>query len=432
MTPRAALLFSLAYSQTLPQDVLRHEAEIYGGLVRSRLRQHASWFGGADADRSLRLGFVSGDLREHPVGYFLESVLDSLAQLPPRQFELHAYSTMPVSKCDEVTSRLRKHFDHWHDVSATSDGDVVTMIHDHDKIDILIDLSGHTSYSRLAVFAARPSPVQVSWLGYFATTGLKEVDWFIADPVTMPAEFESHFTEKIWRLPDTRLCFSPPLNSPDVADLPALVHAESVTFGCFNHLAKMSDEVVALWARVLKAVNQSKLLLKSSPLEEEKVRHAVIARFAAHGVDASRILMEGLSSRFDYLATYSRIDIALDPFPYPGGTTSVEALWMGVPVLTLVGNSFLSRQGAGLLVNAGLPDWVAKDQDEYVRIAVEKSANLQALAGLRRDLRAQVASSPLMDAPLFVQHFSSALREMWQQWCESQSGKHPGSVFHQV
>jgi predicted O-linked N-acetylglucosamine transferase (SPINDLY family) len=365
----------------------------------------------------LKIGFVSGDLREHPVGYFLERVIAALQQQSPKQFELIAYSTHPATPGDALAQRLRQAFDQWHDVDGLADALLAARIHDRDQIDVLIDLAGHTAYTRLPVFACKPSPVQVSWLGYFASTGLSEMDWFIADAVTLPPEFEPHFTECIWRLPQTRLCFSPPQPSPGLAPLPALL-TRHLTFGCFNHLSKMTDEVVSLWARVLDSVQGSRLLLKSPPLESAAIRQTVLSRFAVHGIEPARIDMEGLSSRYDYLASYGRIDIALDPFPYPGGTTTAESLWMGVPVLTLAGQSFLGRQGAGLMVNAGLPDWVARSEEEYLQIAVKKSADLQALSALRQRLRMQLGSSALLDAERFAQHFSEALRGMWQRHCE--------------
>jgi predicted O-linked N-acetylglucosamine transferase (SPINDLY family) len=220
-------------------------------------------------------------------------------------------------------------------------------------------------------------------------------------------------------MPETRLCFTIPDTNMEVHTLPALTNNHLI-FGSFNNLAKMNDVVVKLWALVLTSIPHSRLFLKAKQLGEASVRRQTIERFAEHGVVAERLILEGQTDRMQYLSSYRRVDIALDPFPYTGGTTSVEALWMGVPVLTLTGDRFLSRQGVGLLMNAGLPDWVASDPEDYVARAVRHAGDLQRLATLRSTLRQQVLDSPLFDAPRFARHFEAALRGMWTRWCEQQ------------
>lgn len=296
-----------------------------------------------------------------------------------------------------------------------SDEALARQIHD-DGIDILLDLSGHTANNRLPVFAWKPAPIQAAWLGYFATTGVETIDYLIADPWTLPETEEICFTEKIWRLPETRLCFTPPNVDVPVAPLPALASGH-ITFGSFNNLAKMNDEVVALWARVLSSVPGSRIFLMAKQLDETAVRQSVIARFATHNINTARLILEVPVPRAEYLAAYHHVDIALDPFPFTGGTTSAEALWMGVPVLTLAGERFLSCQGIGLLMNGGLPEWIAADADDYVVRAVSHAGDLQRLATLRNGLRQQVLASPIFDAPRFARHFEAALRGMWAQWC---------------
>jgi len=242
------------------------------------------------------------------------------------------------------------------------------------------------------------------------------MDYFIADPWTAPETEEAHFTEKVWRLPETYLCFTAPDVDVQVGPLPAFANG-NITFGCFNNLSKINDDVVALWARVLHQVPESRLFLKSKQLGETSVCVNVTSRFAVHGIDSARLILEGVAPRAELLAAYRRVDIALDPFPYPGGTTSVEALWMGVPVLTLVGDRFLSHIGESILNNAGLPDWIAADADDYVARAIRHASNLQSLARLRNGLREQVLRSPIFDASRFALHFEAALRGMWSKWC---------------
>jgi predicted O-linked N-acetylglucosamine transferase (SPINDLY family) len=304
-------------------------------------------------------------------------------------------------------------------LSGKSDEAAARLIHS-DSIHVLVDLSGHTAGNRLPIFAWKPAPVQVSWLGYFATTGIAAIDYLIADPWVLPETEEAYFTEKIWRLPETRLCFTSPDVDVEVSLLPALSNGY-ITFGCFNNLSKMNDDVVALWAKVLGSVPDSRLLLKAKQFVNGLVSKNTIDRFAAHGINSNRLILENPELRDKYLAAYHRVDIALDPFPYPGGTTSVEGLWMGVPVLTLAGERFLSRQGVGILMNVGLPEWIATDADDYVARAVSHAADLQHLSDLRSRLRQLVLASPIFDAPHFARNFEASLRGMWQKWCDEQS-----------
>jgi Predicted O-linked N-acetylglucosamine transferase, SPINDLY family len=280
-------------------------------------------------------------------------------------------------------------------------------------VHVLIDLSGHTHHNRLPVFAWKPSPVQASWLGYFATTGVAEMNYLLADPYVAPSGEEDSFTETIWRLPESYLCFTAPVYDLDVFPLPALTTGY-ITFGCFNNLVKMNDAVVALWVRVLQAVPDSRLFLKTKQLNDPKVCNITRQIFTERGISPDRLLMEGSSPRAELLAAYRKVDIALDPFPYPGGTTSVEGLWMGVPVITRRGERFLSHVGETIAHNAGLADWIATDDDEYVAKAVEHTADLERLAALRAGLRQQVLASPVFDAPRFARNFEAVLWGMWR------------------
>lgn len=410
---RGNLLFSLNYTSKSAL-VCMEEARHYGQVVSEAVKEKLSFWQCAYRPERLRVGFVSGDLRNHPVGHFLEGVL---ANVDPATLELFAYPTS--QETDELTERIQPYFAAWKPLYSLNDEAAANMIH-ADGIHVLMDLSGHTAHTRLPVFAWKPAPIQVSWLGYFATTGVAEMDYFIADPYTLPESEEINFTEKIWRLPRTRLCFTAPPVEVPVSDLPALTNGY-VTFACFNNLSKMNDVVVELWARVLAAVPGSRLFLKNAQLKGLWVQESVRKRFAVHGVGSERLIMEGFSPRADYLAAYNRVDIALDPFPFTGGTTSAESLWMGVPVLTLGGERFVSRQGVGLLMNAGLNEWISADEDDYVARAVLHASDLASLAKLRSGLRRQVLSSPIFDASRFAHDFASALCGMWGLWCEQNS-----------
>lgn len=404
------LLFSLGYNaSTTPQNYLK-EALSYGERVTKYVTaKYADWRCEPKPKR-LRVGVVSGDLRNHPVGYFLESVL---TKIDPIRVELYAYTNNP--SVDQLTARIQPYFSRWREVFALNDEAAAQLIH-NDGVHVLLDLSGHTDHNFLPVFAWKPAPVQASWLGYFASTGVAEMDHLIGDAYIAPPEDESHFTENIWCLPDSYLCFTPPDVAVEPDPLPSLTNKQQITFGCFNNLTKMNDAVVALWARVLQAVPNSRLFLKTLQLNDVAICEVTRKKFAAHGIAAKRLVLEGSSPRAELLAAYQRVDIALDPFPYPGGTTSAEALWMGVPVLTKRGDRFLSHMGESIMHNAGLSDWIADDDDDYVAKAVAHTADLNRLAALRAGLRQQVLASPLFEANQFARNFEAALWGMWQNW----------------
>ncbi|MEO8331758.1 MAG: tetratricopeptide repeat protein, partial [Gallionella sp.] len=402
------LLFVLNYSSSHTPEYCLEQARQYGRIVAAKaVGRFSAWQCAAKHGR-LRVGLVSGDLRVHSVGHFLEGLL---AQLDPARIELIAYPTQPRE--DELTARIRPLFSAWRPLFGKSDEDAARLIH-ADGVHVLLDISGHTALNRLPVFAWKPAPVQVTWLGFPCTTGVSEMDYVLGDTQAIPPEHEAHFSEKVWRLPDSYLCFSAPAYPVKVAPLPALANGY-VTFGSFNNLTKMNDAVVELWARILLSVPDSRLYLKTSQLDDEEVREQTRQRFAASGVAPERLLLGGkLGSIADHLSEYNKIDVALDTFPYPGVTTSVEALWIGVPVLTLLGDRFLSLTAKSVAHHAGLPDWVAVDKDDYVAKAVAYTSDLERLAALRAGLREQVLASPLFDAPRFAHNLEDALWGMWQ------------------
>ena len=384
------------------------EAQDYGRKIsKSVVSRFSSWSCEA-APKRLRIGFVSGDLSNHPVGYFLEALLNKLNR---STLELFAYPTK--SSEDELTLRIKPQFKAWRPLVGFSNKAAANLIH-NDGIHILIDLSGHTANNGLPVFAWKPAPVQITWLGYFASTGVAEIDYILGDPYVTPVGEADNYTEKIWRLPESYLCFTEPTINVDVAPLHALGDG-IITFGCFNKIERMTDHVIAVWARILKAIPDSRLFLKDKTLSDSHVRRSVCGRFQLVGIEKNQLILEGRSPRSEYLAAYNRVDIALSPFPYGGGTTSVEGLWMGVPVIVKRGTYFLSHLGESIAHNAGLSNWIASDDDEYVAKALEFTDNLGDLAALRSRLRAQVLSSPLFDAERFSCHFENSLRDMWER-----------------
>jgi len=401
------LLFNHSYQAELSPQACLDEARQYGRKVSARAsRRYSSWLAAA-APQQLRVGLVSGDLRQHPVGHFLEGLL---ARLDPSRLEVFAYPTHHAG--DALTERLRAHCAGWTPLCGLGDAEASRLIH-ADGIHVLIDLSGHTAYNRLPVFGYKPAPVQVTWLGYFATTGVAEIDYLLADPVSVPPAHQGHFSETIWYLPDTRLCFTPPAVEAPVAPLPALANG-FVTFGSFQNLAKLNDSVLALWAKVLLALPDSQLRLRNKQLADVAVRRQLGQRLQGLGITGDRISMQGSLPREDYLAVHGEVDLILDTFPFTGGTTTCEALWMGVPTLTLAGDRLIGLQGASLLAAAGLREWIAATAAEYVHRALALAGDLPALATLRASLRAQVLASPLFNAERFATNLEDALWDMWR------------------
>jgi predicted O-linked N-acetylglucosamine transferase (SPINDLY family) len=383
-------------------------------LVPPAASPSASAFAGCDRspDRPLRIGYVSGDFRNHPVGYFLHAVLAARDKAAANVF---CYSSTEVE--DPMTVRLKQQVDHWRPIFGLDDEQAVQLIRT-DGIDILVDLAGHTNSNRLGVFARRTAPVQAAWLGYFGTTGLASMDFLIADRHVLPQADEPSFTERVVRLPDSYLCFSPPAEAGPVAPLPGGLR-QPITFGCFNSRTKLNPAVLALWARVLAAVPGSRLLLKAAQYRDKTIRREITQAFAASGIRGERILFEPASPIAAMFEAYGRVDIALDPFPFAGGATTAQALWMGVPVISLVGQTWPGRQGASLLSAAGFPGWAVADPDAYVALAQRLATDRPALIALRNGLRAAVADSPLCRADRFARHLEAIYRDIWRTYRQS-------------
>ncbi|MBN3752827.1 tetratricopeptide repeat protein [Paraburkholderia sp. Tr-20389] len=406
------LIFDLAtHAGTTPSETLAAARE-FGERVARRAKPYAHPPRRNDG-RKLRIGFVSGDLQLHPVGIFIESAMEHFAD---GSFDLIAYATR-ASDEDPITQRLKRRFDVWRSLVNVSDTQAAQMIRD-DGIDILVDLSGHTVHNRLPLFARKPAPVQVTWLGYFGTTGVPQIDYLLGDPRVVPVDEESHYSERIWRLPDSYLCFTPPDDDVSVGPLPMQRNGH-VTFGYFGKLLKVTPGVIGTWSRILHAVPGSKLMLKAHRLDANEARGLMIDGFGAHGIDASRLILEGGSPRHEYLEAYNRVDIMLSPFPYPGGTTTAEALWMGTPVVALAGDRFVTHICESVLHAADHAEWIARDEDAYIEIARMWASQPERLAGLREGLRAQTLASPLCDARRFAVNLKAAFEGMWAQYAAS-------------
>ena len=411
---RSQEIFLRQYFLPEPEAALQSAMSAFERQQTAGAATAPAWNCAPEADKRLRVGLLSSDLRAHPVGYFLGSVVAALQALPGRPVELVAYANS--SQIDEVSRQLHRHCTLWRDATALDDEELHQQIR-ADQIDVLIDLSGHTLHNRLPVLARRPAPVQVSWLGYCASSGLPKLDAFLADPWIAPEGTQADFSEPLVRLPETFLCFTPPSHDLAVSSLPALSSA-GLRFACFNDLAKMNPGVVEVWAQVLTRVPSSQLRLQSAAYADEQIQAATRDRFALHGIGPQRLELRPSQSRGDYLASYREVDICLDPFPYPGGTTTLEALWMGVPVLTLPGRSALSRQGLSIMSNLGLADgWVAQGTGDYVDRAASWAQDLATLAALRASLRPRLLASPLCQADRFARHLEAALRGLWHQHC---------------
>jgi predicted O-linked N-acetylglucosamine transferase (SPINDLY family) len=398
-----------------PQEVFEAHVEWNQKLQDKPATPPPPYLNSPDPDRRIRIGYVSPDFRMHSVSFFISAIL---ARHNRQQVEVYCYDDS--SKPDSVTSQLQRFSNRWRRIVGMATDQVEAMIRE-DQIDILVDLAGHTADNRLLVFARKPAPVQVTYLGYPNTTGLKTIDYRMTDAIADPEGLaDSLHTEKLVRLPKTFLCYSPAPEAPPVADLPALT-AGHVTFASFNALTKVTPQVIALWSRVIKAVPGSKLILKGKGLAEESTRSLFLKRFEDNGIGAERLIfINKILSFTDHLAAYGKCDIGLDPYPYHGTTTTCEALWMGVPVVTLAGQTHVSRVGASLLTNIGLPKLIAKSPDEYVEIAAALAGDLVKLSSLRSGMRKRVAASPLFDGATFTANLETAYRQMWQTWCAAQ------------
>ncbi len=403
-------LFCLSHMEGVNLQVLLEEHRSFGARFESPLR--ASWprhRNARDPERCLQVGIVSGDLRDHAVAYFIEPLLAKLARSP--KLSLHAYYNHAIE--GRATPRLRGYFRYWHAISTLSDAELAQKIGE-DGIDILVDLSGHTSENRLLTFARKPAPIQASWVGYPGTTGLAAMDYYIADRhFLLPGVFDNQFTEKLVYLP-ANVPFLPDANAPAVNALPALSKGH-VTFGSFNRIGKLSRSAIALWSRLLRALPDARMLLGGMP--PAGGYDALLGWFAEEGMAPERLSFHARCGTVPYLALHHQVDMCLDTVPYTGGTTTNHALWMGAPTLTLAGPTAAGRQGAAMLGQVGLDAFVAKDAADFEAKGVQWARDLVALAGVRAGLRQRIEQSPIRDPGAIAAGLERALRTMWQRWC---------------
>ncbi len=407
------LLFSLHYHAGFDAKMLAEELHRWG-------REHADPLRPSDEhdinerprdprpDRRLRIGYVSPDFREHVVG---QNLLPLLSHHDRDKFEITCYAH--VLAPDAMTKRLQQQADHWKNIVGVSNEEVARHVRE-DSIDILVDLALHTAQNRLLVFARKPAPVQVTWLAYCSSSGMSAMDYRLSDPYFDPPESDlSGYAEKTMRLPHTYWCYQPGGPAPEPTQTPAIDNG-FITFGCLNNFAKVSAAAMDLWAKILVAIPTSRLILHA-PLGDRQTE--IAERFARGGVEKNRIRFVGNQPWQGYAQTYSQIDIALDPFPFGGGITTCDALWMGVPVVTLSGKTAVGRGGRSILSNIGLPELIAYTPDQYIQIAIDLARTTERLNNLRLSMRARMLASPLMDAPAFARDMEEAYREMWRAYC---------------
>jgi protein O-GlcNAc transferase len=368
-----------------------------------------------DANRRLRIGYVSRDFFRHPVSWFMVPVLERHDR---SQFEVYCYSTS--SRSDDVTAQVRSHADRWVDAAKMSYAELSDSIH-RDRVDILIDLLGHAGSSDLAVFAQQPAPVQVTWLGYLNTTGMTRMHYRLCDAISDPPGVADRLhTETLVRMPHSQWCYRPYREmelSREHATEPPCVRNGFITFGSFNHRLKLSPSVLALWAQILIRLPDAQLVIMGVP--EGPARGRLLEQFTKHGIAAARIRIIAPLPMNDYFPWFDKVDLALDSTPYSGGTTTGDTLWMGVPVVTLAGQRSVSRSAASMLTTVGLADWIAYTPEDYVRLALKFAGDQALLVQLRASLRPRMRASPLMDELGFTRDLEALYRRMWRDWCET-------------
>src|SRR5271155_1146678 len=406
---------SLYYDYSTSHDELYERHVAWAARHAARFYpQHPSWPNSKEPERRLRLGYVSEGFDGRILGHFLRNVLRYHDR---ERFTVYAYSA--TRQPDGFTAELRPAFDHWREIQALTEAAVATQVREA-AIDILVDLDGHTPNSRLLVFARKPAPVQITWLGYFNTTGMQTIDYILTDPNTTPSDSPQHFSEVPLRLAGSRFCYAPVPYAPAVSPSPCLERGW-FTFGSFNRYDKLGPEIIACWAAILRRVPGSRLVVKNSAIAVPCARSELARRFAEHGIAAERVELRGRSPHAAMLAEYGDIDLGLDTFPYNGGLTTCEALWQGVPIVAIEEERMISRQTSALLRLIGAAPFIASNRDEYVTLAVRWAGERERLDAVRQSQRERMRMSPLCDGPRFTRNLERTFRAAWRGYCEQAS-----------
>ena len=401
---------------TLAEVKALHD-EWYEMFAAKHADQNLAFSNSPEPQKKLKIGFVSGDFRGHPVGWFVVRTIEDLTKRDDCEVYLYAMQY----DHDPVTARFMQAVQgNWRNIWSTGDRELAGIIQ-NDGIDILVDLTGHNDRNRLGTFSIKPAPVQVTWAGYMATTGLKAIDWIIGDKWQTPAEHQPFYTERIYEMPDAFICYTPPTDSPPISG-PPCENNSFITFGCFNKPAKISLRCVKLWVQILNEVKNAKLILKFIGFGETDTSKL----FRQHFIDAGlhnpdQLYFENQAPHRELMNKYNEIDIALDPTPYTGSTTTLEALWMGVPVITLPGDIFPARHSLTYLKNIGLDELVALDEQDYVQKVVALARDRGRITEYRQTLRNRMWASPLCERERFSENIAKAFRYMWQDWCSRQN-----------
>ena len=410
---RANLIYTVIMLADESPESICAEHVAWAGIHAEPLKAHIEPFLNVpDPNRKLRIGYVSADFRIHALTIFMDAVFD---YFDSSRFEIYCYYNNSYRASDEMTESIRERVTEFREITDLDDASAAAQIRS-DRIDILVDLSGHLRNNRLLVFARKPAPVQMTYLAYPGTTGMSAVDYRITDDLSdPPGAHEHHYREELIRIPDCLWCFRPPKNIPEVAPLPAFKNG-FITFGCTNAIIKVTDTMLGVWAKILTDVPNSRLIFATVP---PLGRDRVIDTLAKHGIGQDRFKMIDRVPREEFWALYAEIDIMLDTFPCNGGTTTCEALWLGTPVITLVGNAFQSRAGFSLLSAIGMTEYVAHTRDEYVEKATALAVDLDRLVAIRGGLRARMLGSPLLDGKRFTRNLEAIYREVWRRWVGS-------------
>ena len=403
------LLFNLNYKVNFDSNLYLSEAKKFRLNCKTINKKFTHKYQYEKEPKKLRVGLVSADFGNHPGGFF---TLSTLRELSKKNFEFVAYAT--TNRNDDLSHFFKPLFLKWNMVEKKTDEEIIEQIF-NDGIHILMDLQGHSAKNRLTIFMYKAAPIQASWLGQ-GSTGIPEVDYFIGSPHITPENEEKNYVEKVLRLPEISQSFTPPSFEVKINELPAIKN-NFITFGCANKLSKINDNVVSLWSKILLSIPKSKLLIKTKNIDDPTIKLNTFERFKKCKIDENRLILRGESkTRKELLEIYNEIDIALDPFPFQGNTSTCESVWMGVPVLILKGNRYLFHFGESINSNLGMQDWISKNSDEYITKAIKFSSNIDELAKIRKSLREVALKSPVFDASRLANHFDKILWDMWKNF----------------